>query len=68
MKISLKAEDDFSEDCVIALSNDSMDNSNFVTLETLHEGKETEFFDISVEELYQAIQVFENIRINNSPK
>ena len=68
MKISIKAEDDFSEDCVVGLSNDDMDNSNFVTLELSQSGKQTEFIDISVEELYQAVKVFENIRLNNLPE
>lgn len=59
MEINLKASTDMREDAEIIFLNENLGNENFVEI-MLPQGEEA--VTVSVEELYQAALVFENIR------
>lgn len=66
MKIILKVDDDIDSELDFVLTDEDLDNPNFVELLlTDKDGDITKSIMISVEDLYRAVAVFEGIRLDN---
>lgn len=65
MKIVIQAEDDLDKSTQISLTDEDLDNFNYVDLEVIKEGGVFESLTVSVEDLFRAVEVFNKIRLDN---